>query len=670
MKFDERFAHRKAAVFLVFSLSVLLPAPVFPMNPPRKNLDHFNPIWQKVAAEGDVRVIVRLDVPMIQELTAASTRFDGLALTQTASAAMVQADTALRTAIDDTAARVVAELRGTEFTIKAGYRSIPFLALQVTPKSLSILQDSPLVLDIEEDVPLRLIDPEEPGKSSGAAKSSALPDSPDLPMLADSVPLIGAKKAWASGYSGAGWFVAVLDTGIRKTHQFFTGKAIVEACFSSGYDTGGDCPNGRSSMTGSGSAAHLPSSYEGYDHGTHVSGIATGNYGTLAGVAKDAGIIAVQVFSKFPASQCGSGAASPCVMTWTSDCQAGLDYIFSIRGSYPIAAVNMSLGGGKYASACNSDSEKTAIDNLRAAGIATVIATGNGAYCGSICSPACISSAVAVGSSTKADQESYFNNWSATLQTLFAPGSSINSSTGTSDSSYAFWSGTSMATPHVTGTWAVLKSMIRTGTVTAFVNALQSTGVPITSVCDGYRQPIARIQIDRAIATLADSLLTIQSSAYGSTDPAPDVYYVASGTVFKVTAVPNTYAVFINWSGGASGSANPLSITVTGSKTILANFRYIFAPSISGRKQLNRTYSQAEFIDILTWQANPANAGLDIASYRIYQVSGTTRTLIAEIAAGQTEYQRRKAGAASLQYEIAAATGGGREGEPAAITVR
>jgi hypothetical protein len=212
--------------------------------------------------------------------------------------------------------------------------------------------------------------------------------------------------------------------------------------------------------------------------------------------------------------------------------------------------------------------------------------------------------------------------------------------------------------------------MIRTGTVTAFVNALQSTGVPITSVCDGYRQPIARIQIDRAIATLADSLLTIQSSAYGSTDPAPDVYYVASGTVFKVTAVPNTYAVFINWSGGASGSANPLSITVTGSKTILANFRYIFAPSISGRKQLNRTYSQAEYIDILTWQANPANAGLDIASYRIYQVSGTTRTLLAEIAAGQTEYQRRKAGTASLQYEIAAATGGGREGEPAAITVR
>jgi hypothetical protein len=109
---------------------------------------------------------------------------------------------------------------------------------------------------------------------------------------------------------------------------------------------------------------------------------------------------------------------------------------------------------------------------------------------------------------------------------------------------------------------------------------------------------------------------------------------------------------------------------MTGSKTIIANFRYIYAPSVSGRKQLNRTFSQAEYIDILTWQANASNAGLDIAKYRIYQISGTTRTLLAEVNADQTEYQRRKAGSASLQYEVAAVTGSGREGEPAAVTVQ
>jgi hypothetical protein len=87
-------------------------------------------------------------------------------------------------------------------------------------------------------------------------------------------------------------------------------------------------------------------------------------------------------------------------MSYNSDTLAGLDYIFSIRGSYKIAAVNMSLGGGGYSSFCDSDSRKASIDNLRNAGIATAIATGNNGYCGYISSPGCISSAISVGSST------------------------------------------------------------------------------------------------------------------------------------------------------------------------------------------------------------------------------------------------------------------------------
>jgi subtilisin family serine protease len=668
MKFTRWDSRPAVVVLLLFWAIVIFPESAFPAPASAKNLDHFSPIWQKISTAGDVRVIVRLDVPMIQELTAASTRFAGISPGQTASLAMVNADAALRTAIDNTEVRLVAELQGTEFTVKRCYQSIPFLALEITPKALSVLQDSPTVLDIEEDVPLKLVDPVESGKGSRDAKSSAAADSWDFPLLADTIPLIGAKKAWANGYSGKNWYVAVLDTGIRKTHQFFTGKTIAEACFSSGYGTSGDCPNGQPTMGGSGAAAHFPSSYSGYDHGTHVSGIATGNYGSLAGVAKDANVFAVQVFSKFPASQCGGSSA--CVMSWNSDCQAGLDYIYSIRGNYSIASINMSLGAGGYSSACNSDSRGTVIFNLRQAGIATAIATGNDGYCGYVSAPACITASVAVGSSTKADKESSFNNWSASLQTLFAPGSSINSSTGGSDSSYAFWSGTSMATPHVAGAWAVLKSMISAGGVTTFVGALQSTGAPITSVCDNYRQPIARIQIDRAIAALSNYSLAVQSSVFGTTDPVPDTYYFVSGASFQVTAVPNTYAVFVNWSGGASGSANPLSVAMTASKSVMANFRYIYAPTVTGRKQLNRTFSQAEYIDILSWQAHPSNAGLDIVKYRIYQVSGLTRTLVAEVTADQTGYSRRNAGATALQYQIAAVTAGGVEGEPAAITIQ
>jgi len=143
-------------------------------------------------------------------------------------------------------------------------------------------------------------------------------------------------------------------------------------------------------MTGPGSAVHHSSTYSGYDHGTHVSGIAAGNYGSLAGVAKNANIIAVQIFSEFSASECDS--SSPCVRSWNSDMLSGLNYIYSIRGSYNIAAVNMSLGGGIYYSPCDSDSSKAAIDNLRSVGIATAIATGNDEWCYGISSPACISS--------------------------------------------------------------------------------------------------------------------------------------------------------------------------------------------------------------------------------------------------------------------------------------
>jgi hypothetical protein len=86
---------------------------------------------------------------------------------------------------------------------------------------------------------------------------------------------------------------------------------------------------------------------------------------------------------------------------------------------------------------------------------------------------------------------------------------------------------------------------------------------------------------------------------------------------------------------------------------------------------LNRTFSQAEYIDILSWQDNPANQGLDIANFRIYWVSQFgIRTLLAVVSADQTEYSHRKAGQASLPYHVAAVTGSGREGEPAVITVR
>ncbi len=458
-------------------------------------------------SQANTRIIIRMNVPRIDELMAASNRFFSPEPGKGSAWGGLDADMALADSIAYAAQGILTELRGTAFEVNHIYKSIPYMALQVSPEALALLQASPAVLGMEEDVPLPLIDPVLDGVGA-KGNPPASTDEASPPLLDTSVNLIGASAAWSMGFTGSGWYVAILDTGIRRTHEFFQGKTILEACNALGYGTvapAGDCPNGLRTMTGLGSAVHYPSTYSGYDHGTHVAGIATGNNGVLFGVAKDANIIAVKIFSKFPASNCDG--VNPCVMSYNSDCLAGLDYIYSIRGSYSIASVNMSLGGGANSSACDGDSRKAAIDNLRAVGIATAIATGNNGYCGYISSPACISTSVAVGSSTKADVESSFNNWHATLQKLFAPGSSINSSTGASDTSYASWSGTSMATPHVAGSWALLKQAKPAGTVSEFLSALQTTGVAITSTCSGGT-PLPRIQVNAAIASIQPLRIT------------------------------------------------------------------------------------------------------------------------------------------------------------------
>lgn len=650
-----------SSLILAIALIVLMP---HPSAQDQKNHAEFARLVQKAWDAGPVGVIVHLDVPRIRQLTAASARFSGPGLNDALRRRRVSADTALQEAIDETTSQVLAGLRGTDFVVNATYRSLPFVALRVSAPALAWLEADPLVLGIEEDVPTRLVEPVADAIPSPGLE--APPEAaPERSSLDTSVNLVGAKTAWGWGYTGSGWYVAVLDTGIRKTHQFFTGKTIVEACFALGQDGvsgAGDCPNGQSTMAGPGSAAHYASSYSGYDHGTHVSGIATGNYGSLAGVAKNAGILAVQVFSKFPPSALSS---------YSSDTLAALDYVYSVRGTYRISSVNMSLGGStRYSSPCDSNSRKTAIDNLRSAGIATAIATGNDHWCNAISAPACISSAVAVGSSTDSDAESSFSNWHPTLQKLYAPGSSIYSSTGSSDSSYASWNGTSMATPHVAGAWALMRQAVPNRSVADLLSALRTTGVSIGSSCDAGESPIPRIRVDRVIATLVQSQLTLASSQYGTTNPAPGTYSYALGTQVQITAIPDTYAIFINWTGSVTDTANPLMLTMDADKTVTANFRYIYAPAVSGRKMLNRTFSQAEYINILSWQPHPLNQGLNITKYRIYQVSGNTPTLLVEVASNLTEWYHRKAGRAALQYTIAAVTSSGREGAPAAITIQ
>jgi subtilisin family serine protease len=417
---------------------------------------------------------------------------------------------------------------GSHRTIRQ-YQTVPYLAIEVTPSALDALETlDAYVVRVMED---RIL----------------------TPVLADSVPLIEGDQAWAVGYDGSGTTIAVLDTGVDSTHPFLAGKVVVEACHSSTV-TGTSrtfCPNGLDEQTGPGSAA--PCSLADCIHGTHVAGIAVGHDATNSqqppGVAKGAKLMAVQVFSLIEdATSCG-GAAS-CVGAFTSDIIAGLEdvYAIALAGQQNIAAVNMSLGGGLFQAPCDNDPTKPIIDNLRAIGIPSVVAAGNSSSPSGLSTPACVSSAVSVSSTSKTDTVSSFSN-AAPFLSLFAPGESITSSVP--GGGYEALSGTSMAAPHVAGAWGIIKQAVPGASVSTVLGALQNTGLPITDTrfsIYGIVQTFPRVRILEALATLAP--ITNPAPAVTALSPS-EVRAGLGALTLTVNGTGFDYLSVVEWNGAA-----------------------------------------------------------------------------------------------------------------------
>jgi subtilisin family serine protease len=216
--------------------------------------------------------------------------------------------------------------------------------------------------------------------------------------------------------AGTGVDAYIIDTGILVNHSDFGSRAV--GGFSSiGTSTNWIDQNG---------------------HGTHVAGTVGGN---MYGVAKDIKLIAVRVLDA-----AGSGTTSGVI--------AGINWAISHHTTRP-AVANMSLGGGA------SSALDLAVNNAIKDGIVMCVAAGNNSADAGRYSPARVTAAITVGATgayptlgINYDAMASYSNYGSVVD-IFAPGTSIQSDWITSTGATALLSGTSMATPHVTGVAAL-----------------------------------------------------------------------------------------------------------------------------------------------------------------------------------------------------------------------
>ncbi|MFI9743483.1 S8 family peptidase [Streptomyces sp. NPDC052494] len=295
-----------------------------------------------------------------------------------------------------------------------------------------------------------------------------------------SVRQIGADKAWESGYDGTGVKIAVLDTGVDKTHDDLRTQVVGEKNFSAS-----------------------PDAVDRVGHGTHVASIAVGtgakSGGTYKGVAPGAKVISGKVLDD---DGYGDDSAVIAGMEWAA--AEGAD------------VVNLSLGSGDTP---GIDPVEATVNKLTAEkGILFAVAAGNDGRYGAetVGSPGSADAALTVGAVDKDDKLADFSSVGPRLgdgaikpdvtapgvaiTAAAAPGSTIDTRPGTPHPAPGYLSidGTSMATPHVAGAAAILKQRHPDWKSTELKGALTAStkGGDYTA----FQQGSGRVQVDKALA--------------------------------------------------------------------------------------------------------------------------------------------------------------------------
>ncbi|MBB6479817.1 S8 family peptidase [Spirochaeta isovalerica] len=245
-------------------------------------------------------------------------------------------------------------------------------------------------------------------------------------------------------------FIATIDSGINKTHEEFGSVYGAHPGYSM-FDKTGDAGSVSYTFVGPGNdpVAMDGSNWDsnpGEGHGTHVSGtiLAEGNNGLgVTGVCPDN---ATYLFYKCFADDENGNSVDGSGSTWAvyGSFKHLVDYkVANIDSDYTVP-VNMSLGGD-YASYYAIDVINYGLENK----VVAVVASGNDGFNISAF-PAAYQGVIAVGATNGRDEKVHFSNSGKHLS-VSAPGFNIISAGNTAVDEYVYMSGTSMATPFVTG---------------------------------------------------------------------------------------------------------------------------------------------------------------------------------------------------------------------------
>ena len=326
-----------------------------------------------------------------------------------------------------------------------------------------------------------------------------------------------AGEAWEAGFIGSkSIYVGIIDEGVMHSHEDLRNNIWMNPF---------DPPDGIDN-DGNGYADDLRgwdfentdnTTYDGTfdDHGTHVAG-------TIGAVGwNNKGVVGVNwkvnlITAKFLGQKGGTLANAIQAIDYLTD--------LKLRHGLNIVATNNSWGGGGY-----SQGLFDAIERANAANILFIAAAGNGGSDGvgddndvTPTYPASYtnSNIIAVASITSKGAMSKFSNYGPNSVHLGAPGSGINSTLPTT-AKYGSYSGTSMATPHVTGAVALYASRFPQATAAQIKDAILSSAAPTPSL-SGRTVSGGRLDISRllGLATGKTQSLGHSRPPAGSTPPA------------------------------------------------------------------------------------------------------------------------------------------------------